>query len=259
MIRRWIVLGWACVVARGCVPPDAGSEQAPARDVLDAGVIDEVIDGGPSGDADRALERCHVEGLGSPRSIAQVVALINALEPPVTIACVLESLDRPLSVYATSGTISAQPAAGRRSPRTFLLLDPLVLSIVPDGDGSWLLEMSEVDATMRSVKGEIPFPVMGPIAEALPYAHIMYDEGLTGCGFCHAGEVPVGQAGEATIYASAALRPAPDEQVMLRDVEAERGACDWEGERRRCEILEALFGWGEVAEGAFPEEMPTFY
>lgn len=48
----------------------------------------------------------------APSSIAAAVALINALPPPVTVACFVESLDRPLQVVATASDLSAQPAAG---------------------------------------------------------------------------------------------------------------------------------------------------
>ena len=80
----------------------------------------------------------------SPATIADVVALINAMPKPVTLPCFLAALARPLELYATRSVISAQPAVGRRSPRTFLFLDGLTLSVVPEGVGTRLLEMGEL-------------------------------------------------------------------------------------------------------------------
>ncbi len=197
--------------------------------------------------------------LGSPRSVEDVVALINGLPRPVTIACVMESLDRPLRIYATQGTVSAQPAAGARSPRIFVFLEPLILSIVPDGDGSVLLELSVMVDNLSTLKAELPFPVEGALHRADPYTHVVRSDRGTSCGLCHASERRYEAIGFAPAYTSAALRPVASERVPLARLRAEHAECDAAREPRRCAILAAVFGWGEVRDGTFPEHYPTFY
>src|SRR6185436_10338181 len=43
---------------------------------------------------------------GSPRTISEAIILINTLPRPTTLACFLEALDRPLSLYMTMSTSS---------------------------------------------------------------------------------------------------------------------------------------------------------
>ena len=103
-----------------------------------------------STDGSTAERRCvPPDGVsGSPQTIDEVVALIDALPPPVTLPCFLESLDRPLHVEAAISRSSAQPAYWDRSPRLFLFIGDLVLTVVPEGSGAALLEMGEfVDET----------------------------------------------------------------------------------------------------------------
>ncbi|UJR81524.1 hypothetical protein [Sandaracinus amylolyticus] len=188
---------------------------------------------------------------GSPRTIADVVALIDALPPPVTIPCVLESLDRPLYVEATSSRLSAQPAVGERSPRIFLFFGDLVISVVPEGLGAPLLEMSEFVDTTRSRKAELAFPVSLPLSEAAPYERL----GSTGtlCGGCHGREVR--DEIIAGAFVSLALRPHDEHLVAIDRVRSEWLACRAEDER--CAMLDALFGRGAVVHQGFPPELPT--
>ena len=107
---------------------------------------------------------------GSPTSIAQTVELINALPHPVSLNCLLESLDRPLSIEATRSVISLQPAAGRRSPRLLLLFGTaLSVSVVPERTGSALLEFGVFVEPAVTVKGELKFPVTEALEAAVPY------------------------------------------------------------------------------------------
>ena len=196
--------------------------------------------------------------LGRPRDVAQLVELIDALPRPVTIACVLESLERPLRIHATSSAFSAQPADGARSPRVFVFFEPLILSIVPDGDAAHLLEMSVVEEDLRSLKGEIPFPIVGELPEDEAFTHVLYREGATTCGFCHAAERPSAELG-APAFVSGVLRPPERERVPLEALRGEHDACDPDAEPDRCAILDGLFGWGEVRDGEFPSHWPTFF
>src|SRR5688572_16123159 len=87
-------------------------------------------------------ERVHAPGCrapegvsGSPRSVDQTVELVNALPKPLSLACFVEALGRPLQLHATRSEISAQPAVGLRSPRIFLYFEPLIMTVVPAGAG----------------------------------------------------------------------------------------------------------------------------
>src|SRR5687767_916415 len=137
----------------GLAACDASSVPPPAT-VKDAGSGSDTAEVGP------VLPRCRAPAgfSGSPRTIAEAIALVNALPPPVTLACFLQSLDRPLYAYATYSVISLQPAVGARSPRIFLFdgkSGGLVMSIVPEGMGSHALEFGQFVDETRTIKGEI--------------------------------------------------------------------------------------------------------
>lgn len=194
---------------------------------------------------------------GSPQTIDEVVALLNALPAPVTIPCFLESLDRPLEMEATVSRVSAQPAYGARSPRIFLFVgDTLILSIVPEGTGAALLEMAEIVEEARTRKAELELPLDLPIAASAPYDRVIFESG-TVCGGCHYGEQRDESVDFARVYVSNALRPYDLDLVPLDRVRAEWLACRPEQEPERCAMLEAIFGHGEVRHRPFPDEFPT--
>lgn len=231
------VLTGACA---GPVAPEASPDAAP-----------DAPDAGPS--------RCAPPpGMnGSPQTIDEVVALLDALPAPVTIPCFLESLDRPLEIEATLSRVSAQPAYGARSPRLFLFIgDQLILSIVPEGIGAPLLEMSEIVGEARSRKAELELPIATPIAPSAPYDRVVFEAG-TVCGGCHYGEQRDESVDFARAYVSNALRPYDLDLVPLDRVRAEWLACRPEQEPDRCAMLEAIFGHGEVRHRPFPAEFPT--
>ncbi|HEY8943336.1 MAG TPA: hypothetical protein VIM73_03695 [Polyangiaceae bacterium] len=198
--------------------------------------------------------------MSTPTTILDVVALVNALPKPVTLSCFLETLARPLDLYATRGIVSAQPARGERSPRLFLFSDPLILTIVPEGVGSHLLEMGELQSETRSLKAELEFPVVSEISEALPFEKVVFelDPEVSNCAFCHADEERV-RVGNVDGFVSQALRPAPVERVALARVLQEVPNCDPAAEPERCAMLNAVFQHGEVRDRDFPAAMATFY
>lgn len=197
---------------------------------------------------------------GSPKTTQQALDLLNALPKPTSVACFLESLDRPLTVYATSSVFSAQPALSAASPRLFLKLDHLWLSVVIDGESSYLMEFGyEISGEQpRSIKGELELPIYQPVAPSAPYDRVRYGEG-TGCGLCHSDERPVEGSSFINAFSSIAFRPRPDSRVAVDDLKNGLRSCDWQANAHRCEMLSAVFDGGAVVEVAFPDAMSTFF
>jgi len=189
--------------------------------------------------------------------------LLNLLPKPTSVACFVESLDRPLTAFATSSPFSAQPALSAQSPRVFVKVGQLWLSVVIDGDSSRLIEFGYlVPDTLRSIKAEIQMPLVGAIAPTAPYQRVLFDmPGATGtqCGLCHYDEQPEPSVGLPNVYSSVAFRPRPDGQVRLDTLRISAQTCNWQAEPNRCEMLDALFGGGVVQDGAFPSTMVTFF
>jgi hypothetical protein len=198
-------------------------------------------------------------GLASPNGIAQVVDWINALPKPLSLPCFLETLARPLPVYASQSLFSAQPAVGRRSPRMFLFAEALIMTITPDGEGSHLLEFGERRTNSTSLKGEIRFPVTAALEPAAPYDHLIVDDRFTTCSGCHDNEEQDPSITFARAFISRALRPAPAERVGLEELHGEARACDALVEPERCAMLVAVFGQGGVVNAEFPATLDTFY
>lgn len=192
-----------------------------------------------------------------PQTIAEVVDLMNDLPQPVTPACLVESLERPLRVEATDSFLSAQPAAGARSPRLFLTTGDVVLSVVPDGDGAELLEFGEKTTHGRSIKGELDMPAWGPIPQSAPFDKVAAEDGGTACALCHGEEA----TWDATLGAhdSVAVRPTDDSLVDLAILRDLAEVCDPLSEPERCAMLSALFDHGEVVHAPFPADYPTLY
>ncbi len=259
-ILSWIV-GFlaACSRPQGWCGLSASSARHVVLLVAAFGCAGEPDGGGaapPVMDSDRCVAPA---GLGSPQTIEAALDLMNTLPGPVTVSCLVEALDRPLKVYATSGTLSAQPAAGVRSPRIFILSGGLTLSIVPDGRGREVLEFGENRDDARSIKGELHMPVALPISDHEPYEHLRYNEHVTVCGFCHLDEHLVPEVGLPNAYISARFRPAVADYVSLDSVRAEHERCDAGVEPERCAILEAIFGGGPVVQESFPADLTTIF
>jgi hypothetical protein len=199
-----------------------------------------------------------------PRTIAETVALVNALPRPMTVACFLESLERPLYVNATRSFISLQPAVGNRSPRMFLMFDGMSISIVPEGSGSKLIEFGEFVTPERTLKAEMKTPVVAEVKPEDPFVSPIATTGLnagmgTTCRTCHSLEEQWEPIPFARAFASVALRPDPRTRVSLASVAAEREACPDDDQGERCTMLRALFDHGEVLPRDFPEALPTIF
>lgn len=194
--------------------------------------------------------------MGDPQSIDELVVHVNDMPHPLTLACFLESLSRPLFMNATKSFFSAQPAVGTRSPRIFIFLNALILSVVPEGEARVLLEMSETIEPGRSIKAEIAFPVTEELTTDSPFERLPLSN-VTACGVCHDNEEPVRGIEGAVV--SESLRPRQSEVIAVEDVRLEFESCDPELERDRCEMFTALFAHGDVLEQSFPDFLPTIF
>ena len=193
----------------------------------------------------------------SPQTIADVLALVNALPSPVTLPCFVQALARPLQIHASVSTVSAQPSVGTRSPRIFTFWEGLRASIVLAGAGAPLLELGEIRPESRSLKAEILFPVTTPLDPMTPYERILFAPGVTRCGFCHPAEDPDPDVTFATAFTSVALRPLDSYAVSIASLAHELAICDSEAEPDRCALLQALFDQATPVEQPFPANLPT--
>ncbi|HEX5656416.1 MAG TPA: hypothetical protein VFX59_04440 [Polyangiales bacterium] len=194
------------------------------------------------------LAKCAALELPEPRTIADVVARIDALPEP-SIDCLVASLPRPLSLVASLSATSLQPAVNSNTPRIFVMYPGLSLSVVGGGDGENAVEFGEWVTPLRTLKGELRWPITRPLASERPYQGLV-DPGQTvsSCGFCHNGE----QA-HPTIpgaFVSDALAPGGLNELAIADVRAIRASCR---DEPYCAILRALFDYGEVKQGSFAD------
>jgi hypothetical protein len=241
---------WSLVIA--C---SEGSEEAAP---VASGPLEGVDGSGSAPELAAELEPCAPAPgtTGRPSSIAETVDLVNGLPKPASLACFLEALERPLRLVATRSFFSAQPAMGSRSPRIFLFTDGIIQSIVPEGSARNLLEMGEATSPASSIKAELEFPIAEPITLATAFERLPLD-GITTCGVCHNGHVPV--LGIEGAFESEVLRPADQELVPLAELEDEARRCDGEIEPERCAMLGALFQHGEVIATEFPRSVRTIF
>lgn len=190
--------------------------------------------------------------------MAEAVALMDSLPKPTPVECFIESLNRPLYAEATSSIVSAQPAAGRRSPRVFTFHGPLILSFTVDGEGRDLVELSEATVSNHTTKGEIAFPIEEAVTLQDAFDRVALDPGppATSCGFCHREET-TSSLYDGAGFSSLALRPMPETLVPIERLQQEHEACDATTEPERCRYLDALVAPGPLVHQAFPEAYPT--
>lgn len=197
----------------------------------------------------------------SPQNTQEAVTLLNALPKPTSVACFVESLARPLLIQATDSIFSAQPALSATSPRVFIKVGQGWISVVVDGDGSYLLEFGDAvpEDPNRSIKGELVLPIREPVAPSAPYDRVMFSESSTTCGLCHYDERRADTLPYPNAFASTAFQPRPDSLVSVESLRGEHQRCDWQTESHRCEMLSALFDGGDVIQTPFTSTMATFF
>jgi len=139
----------------------------------------------------------------------------------------------------------------------FFLLPKLVLSTVPDGDGSNLLELGEWVTTTRTTKGEILLPVVsGPLPPDAPYEKILQRD-RTLCATCHRDEQPHASIPKA--FVSMAFKPIRSSLVTVEKLALLHDTCTRNDDSsERCSMLHAVFDFGDVVDGAFAPEVETF-
>lgn len=190
----------------------------------------------------------------APTTIGEAVALMNALPRPTTLSCFIESLSRPLEVYFTKSQLSAQPADGEESPRTFIVNGSLFMSSVPGGFAQQTLELGFRTTSERAIRAEVVFPLRAPVTAATLADHIALTERFTFCSNCHVREAKVTDdfLGERA-FESDVIEPDPDNEVPLEQVRALASSCESLDTSERCVRLRALFDHGALrTTQAFP-------
>jgi hypothetical protein len=265
VVLIWVACSACNAAAEGSAPiaagvsalPDAGVGAAPHEAAVALPPSDTGGEADAASEATPAPARCAAPAgiSGSPTTIGEAVALMNALPRPTTLACFIQSLTRPLDVYFTRSQLSAQPADGEASPRSFIVNGSLFMSSVPAGFAQNTLELGFRVSPERAIRGEIVFPLLAPVNPRTMADHIEFGERSTFCGFCHGREARasdpfLGELG----FESDVIAPDPDDELTLDAVRSLAEACDPLGTDERCERLRALFDHGAlVRSGAFDE------
>ncbi len=224
--------------------------------------------------------------------IESVVAWINAMPRPLSLACFIASLPRPIHYNATDSTFSLQPAVGQHNPRIFINYGKLWLSFVPqeplsikedkitgetfhvwDADGIQLLEFGlEVESNrldQQTIKGELTFPVLHELPPNAAYDRIVKNgAGVEStCRGCHGSETIVGSLDGVPIFRSRMIRSTRSSEVghaylihqyLNCDPEVNTGGGPENNEWYRCQMFDAFFGKGSMVWSSFPEETTVF-
>lgn len=214
----------------------------------------------PSEASVKAIKICETnalaDSLSDPESIDELISFINALPKPLELECLVRAFKRPLYVNASSSKLSVQPAESPDSPRIFIFKGKLIISLVPSGEGSHILEFSEMTTSMRSIKGEIALPVHEEVSKVDPYTKINNDNQTT-CSGCHRSELLESLVEGVPVYSSLALRPSIGRDVPLENLQEYYYQCEAITDNsKRCAVYKALFsGGGDIIAKSFPEEM----
>ena len=195
---------------------------------------------------------------GAPRTIEQVVDLINSLPKPVSVACFVESLDPPLKVFASNSVASLQLSTGPEDPRWFIFSLPLIVSVTSDGPGAELLEMGVLQpGNRRALLGELRMPIQTMIKHAVPFDRVSKGDGTT-CGFfCHRDEERDTRIRFAEAFVSKSIRAVSSSEVTLDSMRGVLSRCKSPTASARCELLRALLVTGRAQREDFPADMPV--
>lgn len=204
--------------------------------------------------ADSSSQSCTgpTDSLGSPKTIEETIALINALPKPLSLSCFLTSLKAPLNVFAVNSTFSAQPAVDQNSPRIFIIRNNLVLSVAPAGVGRTLLEFGEFNGGTESFKGEIQFPIEDTVTIDQIMKQLSQTTTTSTCVTCHSAERKIQYKALGSLFASKVVRPSESQRVTSSYLKSQASACNPDINRYRCEILNAVFTSGEAQDALFP-------
>lgn len=184
-------------------------------------------------------------------TMEDLVAFINALPKPVSLACLMEALPRPLYLHLISKSVSGQTTSGTTAPRIFIFLSPsLVITVVPAGLGARKIEIGLRTSPIDSIKGEIAFPVTETLPLDITYKMVVsYGNIGTHCANCHANEQNVSKVNPIA-FSSSIMFPEPFLYMSLKDLEAMTANCEKE-KKEECPVLQAIFSQGQVIEREF--------
>ncbi len=284
---------FGCLVLSGCMAQGGGASSVMVSSASLEPVSSMSSEGSSSSVASEAS--CSApEGL-QLTDIASVTDWINAMPKPLSLACFLRSLPRPIYYNATLSAFSAQPSVGERSPRVFFMIGDLILSVVPDEkwtdlvdengrrlkdpvtgevlkkwdiDGVQLLEISQQVPTdapnAQSIKGEYKFPILVPLPPNAPFVKINFNAANSAsvCKFCHADETQVDVIDGQPVYRSEMLRNRTESSVRLDFMLNQYATCDPSlsaPDAYRCDMLEAIYGQGLLVWKGFPSSWPTIF
>jgi hypothetical protein len=190
-----------------------------------------------------------------PRTIEDLIKLLNSLPKPTTVACMMDALKGPFKVNATSNTFSGQPAFSSELPRIFLRFGTqLFVAVVPRGEGGKVVEVSYLLEDGSSVKGELHFPLTEVLSADAAYTSILGSTKRgTVCSSCHFPESLAGGTFPKNAYSSFFFVPMPEMNVTIATINKRAKTCASEA-AEECPVLEALFQQGMPT--AFQFEAP---
>lgn len=244
-----IIVSFACFNSSRKTESISASPASP-RPAPDNGEV-ETSETGISGPNARELCVRPASAPSNPQTLEDIILTINALPKPVSVACLVDVLPRPLYVHATSNPLSGQPAVSASIPRIFVFIGPsLTANIVPGGEGSKAIEFGFRLDSIVSVKGEIEFPVTENLPLTAAYNTVL-SEGRDGteCEICHGQEQNVSSISPLA-FSSRINRPDPAYNVSLEDLEALNAGCAKE-KKDECPIIQAIFSQGQVLSREF--------
>lgn len=210
--------------------------------------------------SENLITKCDYSGVSSttrtPKTIDEMTDLINALPKPLSIPCLVESLNRPLKVSLTLSKLSAQPAVGTDTPRIFIFIDNLIISVAPAGKGAKLLELSELYSDDNSLKAELEFPLHENISRTAGFDRIDIG-GRSSCNGCHNDESQDTSITGTNAYTSVAIKP--ETFMSLSDFRSENYKCELAKTLTyRCQMIMSIFKLDNVETEEFRAGTPRW-